>query len=72
MTTLQVNQQGNGDQELAWSVPDENLLKRQIQEKRKRRLSDDSVVYSEEEKKLFELGDALAGKSQPAPQSNPP
>ena len=70
VTTLQVNQQGNGDKELAWSVPDENLLKRQIQEKRKQRLSDDSVVYSEEEKKLFELGDALAGKTEASTHSS--
>ena len=69
VTTLQVNQQGNGDKELAWSVPDENLLKRQIQAKQRRRLSDDSVVYSEEEKKLFELGDALAGKADPTTQA---
>ena len=68
VTTLQINQQGNGDKELAWSVPDETLLKRQIKEKRRQRLSDDSVVYSEEEKKLFELGDALAGKAEPAAQ----
>ena len=70
VTKLQVNQQSNGDQELAWSVPDENLLKRQIKEKRKQRLADDSVVYSEEEKKLFELGDALAGKTEPTTQSS--
>ena len=70
VTTLQVSQQGNGDQELAWSVPDENLLKRQIKEAQEQRLSDDWVVYTDEEKKLFELGDALSGKPDSATPSS--
>lgn len=69
LTAPQVNREDNGDQELAWAVPDENLLNRQIQNARKRRLSDDSVTYSAQERKLFELGDALAGKVQSAAET---
>ena len=67
VTELQVSKEANGDQQLQWSVPDEDMLKRKIENERKKRLSDNSVVYSAAEKKLFELGDAIAGKPQQAP-----
>jgi photosystem II stability/assembly factor-like uncharacterized protein len=62
VTELQVSNEANGDQQLQWAVPDKDLLTRKIKNQRRIRLSDDDVVYSASEKKLFELGDALAGK----------
>ncbi len=71
LTALQIDRQQSGDQRLTWSVPDENSLKRQIDDTRKRRLSNDQVAYNEAEKKLFELGDALAGKVRSAADAVP-
>ena len=68
VTQLQISKETNGDQQLQWLVPDENLLNRRIENERKVRLSDDSVVYTAQEKKLFEMGDAIAGKpTSPSP-----
>ncbi len=68
VTQLQVSKETNGDQQLQWLVPDKDLLNRRIENERKVRLSDDSVAYTEAEKKLFEMGDAIAGKpTSPSP-----
>ena len=67
LTALQVSREDNGDQQLQWAVPDENTLTRQIKKARKLRLSAEEVAYTEAERKLFELGDAIAGKPTPSP-----
>lgn len=67
LTELQVSSEANGDQQLQWLVPDKEMLKRKIDEERKSRLSDDSVAYSAAEKKLFELGNAIAGEQTQDP-----
>ena len=64
VSTPQVNRLGSGDRELTWSVQDKDLLTRQIKDARKQRQSGNTRAYSEEERKLFQLGDALSGKSE--------
>jgi len=67
ITALQVSKEENGDQQLQWAVPDKDMLNRKIRDARKLRLSDNSVAYTEAERKLFELGDAIAGKPKQTP-----
>ena len=67
VTALQVSKEDNGDQQVQWSVPDKNSLNRKIENARKLRLSDEAVAYTEAERKLFELGDAIAGKPKQGP-----
>lgn len=72
VTRLEVNSGTNGDQQLQWTVPDEAKLKREIESQRARRLADDSVVYTDAERKLFELGDAIAGQPSEIPAEASP
>lgn len=62
VTTLEISPSNNGERQLTWAVPDANLLKQKIDDARRLRLSDDGQSYTEAEKKLFELGDAISGK----------
>jgi photosystem II stability/assembly factor-like uncharacterized protein len=66
VTSLQISDADNGGQQLAWAVPDADRLKQKIEHARQVRLADDAQSYNAAERKLFELGDAIAGKSMPS------
>lgn len=71
VTTMQIGPSDTGDRQLAWAVPDADLLKRKIDDARRLRLAQDEPNYTDAEKKLFELGDAISGKSNPSSSATP-